>query len=182
MTLEQISYLSQSIAAFAVVASLVFVGVQIRQSDKTQRAVMHDNRLRVLRETVLHISSPGVTDSFIKGSNADPDITQTEWTQYFLVTLVQDLTRDEQYGQFREGLISAERWRQTQATIAASMTAPGYRAMYPQIRFLLSPEYQALLDGLMKEVVPFDPRMRTEAWKSLAQAERARIGGASPSA
>lgn len=177
MTLEQISYLSQTIGAFAVVASLIFVGVQIRQSDKTQRAVMHDNRLRVLRETALHVSSPGVTESFIKGSSGDPDITLTEWTQYFFVTFIQELTRNEQYGQFREGLISAERWRQSQATVVATMTSPGHRAMYPLIRPLLSPDYQVLLEGIMKETVPVDQAKRMEIWKSLAAAERARIGG-----
>lgn len=175
MTLEQISYLSQTIGAVAVVASLIFVGVQIRQSDKTQRALMHDNRLRVMRETMLHISSPGVTDSFIKGSNADPEISQTEFTQYFLLTLVQDLTRNDQYSQYRDGLISAERWNQSKATIVAMMTAPGYRAMYPLHRALFTSDYQALLDGIMKETVPFDQAKRMEIWKSLAQTESARI-------
>jgi hypothetical protein len=136
MTLEQVSSISQTVAAFAVVASLVFVGIQIRQGEKTQRAVMHDNRLRQIRETALHLASPGVTPSFIKGSAADPEITQTEWTQFFFATLVQDITRDEQYRQYREGLIGAERWRQTHATIAGSMTTPGYRAVYGMNRAL----------------------------------------------
>ncbi|WP_395645581.1 hypothetical protein [Terricaulis sp.] len=182
MTLEQISYLSQTIAAVAVIASLVFVGVQIRQSEKSQRAVMHDNRLRVLRETALHISLPGVTESYIKGSNGDPDITQTEWTQFLFVMAVQDITRDEQYRQYREGLISAERWRQSQATIMSSMTLPGYRAIYHINRPFFSVEYQALLDGMLKDIMPTDPDWRFEAWKSLAAAERARIGGAAPAA
>jgi hypothetical protein len=178
MTLEQISYLSQTIAAVAVIASLVFVGVQIRQSEKTQRSLMHDNRLRQIRETMLHIASPGVTESFVKGSRADADITYAEWTQYLLVSMVQDITRDEQYRQFREGLIGEDRWRHTQTTITASMTLPGYRAIYQINRLLLSAEYQALLDGLLKETVPLDSDMRMAAWKSLAETERARIGGA----
>ena len=39
MSLEQASYLSQIIAAVAVVASLVFVGFQIRQNTRAQRVV-----------------------------------------------------------------------------------------------------------------------------------------------
>lgn len=178
MTLEQISYLSQMVAAFAVVASLVFVGMQIRQGEKTQRAVMHDNRLRQIRETSLHITTPGVTEGYIKGSGAEADITPAEWTQFFFITLVQDMTRDEQYRQFREGLISAERWGQTHATILGSMTLPGHRAMYQINRRLFSAEFQKLLDGMMKDVVPLDPNFRFEMWKSLASAERAKMGGA----
>ena len=132
--------------------------------------MMHDNRLRVLRETAIHISSPGVTDSFVKGIEADPDITVTEWTKFFFITFIQDLTRNEQYQQYRDGLISEERWRQTQSTVATSMTLPGYRAMYPLVRPVLGAEYQALLDGIIKDVVPIDPSTRFEIWKSLAQA------------
>ena len=39
MSLEQASYLSQIVAALAVVASLVFVGFQIRQNTRAQRVV-----------------------------------------------------------------------------------------------------------------------------------------------
>ena len=38
MTLNQIYNASQILAAIAVVASLIFVGLQLRQSDRTQRA------------------------------------------------------------------------------------------------------------------------------------------------
>ena len=175
MTFEQISSVSQSIAAVAVVASLIFVGVQIRQGDKTQRAVMHDNRLRQIRETALHLASPGVTDSFIKGSAAAPDITETEWTQFFFASLVQDITRDEQYRQFREGLIGSERWRQTQATIVGSMTTPGYRAIYRLNRPFFSPEFQSMLDAMLDQVSAQDPAKRFEAWKAFATAERAAL-------
>ena len=102
----------------------------------------------------------------------------TEWTQFFFATAVQDITRDEQYRQHREGLISAERGQQTRATIAASMTSPGYRAVYQLNRPLFSAEFQALLDGMMKDIVPLDQDWRFATWKSLAKAERARVGTA----
>jgi hypothetical protein len=136
---------------------------------------MHDNRLRQIRETALHLASPGVTESFIKGSAANPDITQTEWTQFFFATLVQDITRDEQYRQFREGLIGRERWQQTRATIAASMTTPGYRAIYRLNRPIFSEEFQSLLDGMLEELTGQDPAERFEAWKALAAVERAAL-------
>ena len=39
MSLEQAAYLSQVIAGFAVLASLLFVGVQIRQNTRSQKVV-----------------------------------------------------------------------------------------------------------------------------------------------
>jgi hypothetical protein len=43
MSLEQASYLSQIIGAIAVLASLVFVGVQVRQNTKSQKVVAVDS-------------------------------------------------------------------------------------------------------------------------------------------
>ena len=39
MSLEQAAYLSQVIAAVAVLASLVFIGLQVRQNTRSQRVV-----------------------------------------------------------------------------------------------------------------------------------------------
>jgi hypothetical protein len=39
MSLEQAAYLSQVVAAFAVLASLLFIGVQIRQNTRSQKMV-----------------------------------------------------------------------------------------------------------------------------------------------
>jgi hypothetical protein len=44
MTLEQISYLSQTIAAVAVVVSLVYLAIQVRQTERNQRAMMQQVR------------------------------------------------------------------------------------------------------------------------------------------
>lgn len=44
MVLEKFYVISQVVAALAVIGSLVFVGLQMGQSDKTQRAIMHQER------------------------------------------------------------------------------------------------------------------------------------------
>ena len=41
MALESIYYVSQILAAIAIAASLLFVGLQLRQNDRTQRATIH---------------------------------------------------------------------------------------------------------------------------------------------
>lgn len=43
MSLENAYYVSQILAAVAIAASLVFVGLQLRHGDRTQRAIMHQS-------------------------------------------------------------------------------------------------------------------------------------------
>jgi hypothetical protein len=40
MTLERIYYLSQSIASIAVVCSLIYLALQVRHAERSQRGVM----------------------------------------------------------------------------------------------------------------------------------------------
>jgi len=44
MTLEQIFYLSQSVASVAVVGSLIYLGLQVRSAECSQRAIMQQGR------------------------------------------------------------------------------------------------------------------------------------------
>jgi hypothetical protein len=44
MSLEQIFYVSQSIAAVAVIASLLYLAAQVRQAERVQRATMQQGR------------------------------------------------------------------------------------------------------------------------------------------
>src|SRR5271170_2302085 len=72
MTLAEISQISQTVGSVAVVASLIFVGVQIRQNTKTTRAASHHavsealNRLNLLwarNSEVTRIWLLGMSDS-----------------------------------------------------------------------------------------------------------------------
>ena len=44
MSLEQVFYLSQSLASIAVVGSLIYLGLQVRGADRSQRAIMQQGR------------------------------------------------------------------------------------------------------------------------------------------
>ena len=44
MTLEQVFYLSQSIASVAVLGSLIYLGLQVRASDRGQRSHLKQRR------------------------------------------------------------------------------------------------------------------------------------------
>ena len=54
MSLEQIYYVSQIVAAVAIVASLIFVGLQVRQSDKLALAQTYQMRSDALQAMLVH--------------------------------------------------------------------------------------------------------------------------------
>lgn len=59
MTLEEIYFISQTVASVAVIASLVYLALQTRQAARNAKAAMHENRA----ETVLrHIDKKSEAD------------------------------------------------------------------------------------------------------------------------
>ncbi|HEX9139800.1 MAG TPA: hypothetical protein VF848_08420, partial [Steroidobacteraceae bacterium] len=81
MTLEEIFYASQSIAAVAVVASILYLAQQVRQADRVQRGIMQQGRADRVAQSSLMIASPQLASVMQKGMAADPDLTPGEFAQ-----------------------------------------------------------------------------------------------------
>ena len=59
MTLEQWAYLGQVAAAVAVVASLIYLGVQVRQANLLSRAQMRQSMMELAQEQILiYVTDP----------------------------------------------------------------------------------------------------------------------------
>lgn len=75
MTLEQISYLSQTIAATAVVVSLIYLAIQVRQTERNQRAMMQQARTDRGMVLAASMDAPHFANIWVKVTSDDPDLT-----------------------------------------------------------------------------------------------------------
>jgi hypothetical protein len=78
MTLEQTSYLSQTIAAAAVVVSLVYLAIQVRQAERNQRALMHQARTERGMVLAASMETPHFANIWVKVTSDDPDLTPVD--------------------------------------------------------------------------------------------------------
>ena len=58
MTLEEIFYVSQSIASLAVVGSLIYLGLQVRYAERSQRGIMQQGRADRTSQASLAMADP----------------------------------------------------------------------------------------------------------------------------
>jgi hypothetical protein len=72
MSLEQIFYLSQTIASVAVVGSLVYLGLQVRAGDRNQRALMQQGRAARASQASLATARPELARIWRKGWRETP--------------------------------------------------------------------------------------------------------------
>jgi hypothetical protein len=74
MTLEQVSNLSQAVAAAAVVVSIVYLAIQVRQAERNQRALMQQARTERGMVLAASMEAPHFAPIWVKVTSDTPDL------------------------------------------------------------------------------------------------------------
>ncbi len=173
MTLEDAYYCSQIIAAVAVVASLIYLAVQTRQTARTVRAQMNQTRSAQVREAILRLCDPTLGPVHAAGGDADPAMDVVACRQFFAMSHAVLSSVEETYREWREGLISNDRWNSTRGNLRATLASPGYCATYKLLRERLDPGFVQVIDTLLEEVRGKPWRDIGAIWKVAAARELA---------
>jgi hypothetical protein len=147
MSLEQASYLSQVIAALAIIASLVFVGFQIRQNTRAQRLVAVNSLAAAgVAINIPAMESPAFGEALSKAL-ADWGSASREQriiAHYFLFSFFK--LQESAWYQHRMQALDAPQWRGWENLALAIYHTRGVQSgWWPHRRNVYSPEYQDYL-------------------------------------
>ena len=171
MTLEEIFYASQSIAAVAVVASILYLAQQVRQADRVQRGIMQQGRADRVAQSSLMVADPGLARIFQKGLAADTDFTREEFMQWMMICRAMFISGEDSFLQHKAGLLSAEAFQSYVAGVHNYMAAPGMRAAWKLFGKQFGSEFRAFVDALLKQAPPAQASVSLAEWQKLARAE-----------
>ena len=106
MSLEHIFYVSQSIAAVAVIASLLYLAQQVRQAERVQRATMQQGRADRTSQASLAVASSELARVLQKGMAGDTELTREEFTQWMWMCRALFLSGEDSFLQHEAGMLS----------------------------------------------------------------------------
>lgn len=139
MTLADANDLAHIVGAVAVVASLVFVGLQMRQNTRAVRASMsqaHDATYQDLAGRIY--ASEELTKIWMKGNLSPDQMSDVERARFLLIMAAQFRFWDACFTQFREGQLPEVHWRSMEriilnmaATRACTPGGSGARRRFP---------------------------------------------------
>ena len=169
MTLEQLYFVSQIAAALSIIASLVFVGFQVRQSEKTQRALMHQamsERQVDLNKQILEYPEffHNMAQLAMDWSHAD----RMRAIGYLRMQIAHVL---ELHWQHQYGTIDAAALENEISPIRHFMALPGFRVAWELLRFAHTPEQCSVFEKLIVTDLPIrvhSEQERNEAWRETA--------------
>jgi hypothetical protein len=137
MSLEQIYLVSQIVSAAAIVASLVFVGLQIRQSDKLALAQTYQMRSDALQAMLVHAADsqhigPVIGKLTALGYPEDVGalnrLDEEERARFRLWQIAQQTHWDNMYFQFQHGFLDKESYEDS-FKLRVRRLAPTWRAL-----------------------------------------------------
>jgi hypothetical protein len=151
MSLEHINYISQIISTLAVVASLIFVGLQLRQSAKATRLSAYEaaqGRLDNVRQAIM--SDPDLAETFSKGL-ADPMLLDDrQLVRFRLVLFVAANALETLHTMFVQSHIGASEWNKVKPTALRIFTTPGGRAWLALFKDEIDPKLAKVLNELVE--------------------------------
>lgn len=144
MTLAEISDISQILAAIAVIPSLIFVGLQMRQNTRAVRATMSQAHANGYQEIIGRIyESEALTRIYLKGSFHPEQLDATESVRFMLMLASVFRFLDASYAQYREGQLPEMHWRSIEKMILATTGTPGQRLWWERRKDTLSDAFRA---------------------------------------
>ncbi len=171
MTLEQIFYLSQSVASVAVVGSLIYLGLQVRSAERSQRAIMQQGRADRASNAALAIASPELALVFQKGVAGDPTLTREELTQWMMICRALFLSGEDSLLQYKAGQLDRRAYDSYVAGAKYWMASTGMRAAWKLSAAQFGSESRDFGNALLAQVAMAQGADIYSEWQRLLKSE-----------
>ena len=133
MDLDNVARISEIVSSVAVIVSLAYVGVQVRQNTRALKATTYNavtgNSVAILAPM---FASPEVTE-FLVRFQADPGaVTPAEKMRFHILMLTAFRHWDNLYYQYRTGTLDDEMWVSYDRTLSSWLDNDAWRAWFQQ--------------------------------------------------
>lgn len=174
MTLETIYYIGQTVAVIAILISLIFVGMQMRDSNRLARAQMHQE----------------ISDSFINLVMTLPDESDEFFEAWFSLELYQKLGRRDSemfnaimlglwkhfenvYYQHKSGFVEETYFQSTTQFMSIFRSREGVRFWWEGRKAVFAPEFIAFVKTLKTPDMPIDMKAVIQSKLMLGEGDAA---------
>ena len=157
MSLSDLASLGSFVSGVAVLISLVYVSIQVRQAARHQRSLMMQGRAARVMNLQLNQTSPAFASIWLKAMEMPESLTDLEMAQAIAFGGAVFNSAEESWLEGREGLQSKTAHEATGRRIAQQFKSPFLRVIWTVTRPMFDPEFAEGADRLLAEtqVVPY---------------------------
>ncbi len=177
MSIADFAALGSLASSLALLLSLVYLNLQVRQNTHAHRVTAHQERLNFVKEFLGRLTDGAVAPVYLRGLSADAGMTEVEFTQFRALMHSWFLGMAEIFWLHDQGVLDDDRFAGSMAALKGYLGYPGCRAVWQAIRDVMPADFQALVDKLVADGAVTSPHRAYDVWRA-AIAAQAPVGGA----
>jgi hypothetical protein len=151
MTLEQLALISQLVAALGVIGSLIFVGMQVRQSNRMMRDQAtrhHAERIQSVSKAVFEV--PDLARIWLKGGENLEALSPEERVRFVNLYVYVLRIWEQLHLQKKSGMMDQQMWEANVNILRDIHRLRGAAAAWRVRRHLFSRRFQAFYEGFVQ--------------------------------
>lgn len=175
MSLSDLASLGSFVNGLAVLISLIYLSLQVRQTKRNQQIAIRHSRASRIVDLQLALADSGVADAWLHGSGSPQELTQTELSQFVNLCRALFFHFEDSFYQREEGLLNDDAFETVVAGARLSARSPGWRAAWRIARPNFGGRFLDFMDGVVaKSAVEPPLDLSLETWKVAFASEASR--------
>ena len=162
MDIQTLGSLGEFVGSIAVLITVLYLAVQIRQTGKATRQRSHSDILSRRQQLLRLITEDrDFIELWSKGSAREElDSIDAQRFTTFALSLMSHL--QDVYIQYQAGLITREVWEAEQTVVATTLTQPGFRDWWAHGKQFFTPSFIEMVESIRgADLVLYDPATRS---------------------
>jgi hypothetical protein len=157
MTLSDFASVGSLVSGIAVLISLIYLAVQVRQAEKNQRSLMNQGAVTRGNSSLALLTQPDLSDLFARAVAGESEFSSGEAYRLQTILRISMLSLQDHYVQHRAGLIDQITYDNISGGVRRLLTRPVFRALWIDSRMAYAPELRALADEFAADLPLADP-------------------------
>ena len=154
MNWDAIGATAEMLGSVAVVATLMYLAVQMRQNTQSNRTAAIQTMASQDSAWLSAVAqNTELSDVVSRGWRDLSDLSESELARFSAIMAQSCRQYDSQYCLWSDGAIPENLWRASERTLRFSMSRPGSQVWWSTAKFLFSEEFQSLVDELLSREV-----------------------------
>lgn len=174
MTLSDLSSIATVISGIAVLASLVYLALQIRQNTKHSQALIQQGRAARISETALRLAELADSKEMERCFEGSADVSANDVRRFLFLCRAVFVSAEDSYFQNKQGLLDRAAFESFEYSVRSGMGSGGIAVGWKMTRDMYEPGFRAYMDSLLGDVAgPAGIEARGLArWKQVVTAEK----------
>src|SRR4051812_18708330 len=152
MTWEAWTAIGQLISALGVIASLIFVGIQVRQSVRAARATAFQSMVSsIIQTNMTAIADPALLDLIDRGGKG-AQLNPSEYPRYVIFVLTAARLAQSAHHQMRLGLLDKPQLESVVYNLVRHMKTDAGSAVWSELSERSDPEFRRYVEALSEKL------------------------------